>query len=568
MSLVYFTLCLRTIKLEIVEVKLKKTILRGNRESTVFGNVIYYAFYQVPYAEPPLREFRFREPKPIQNWKKYLNAKIEYYGACAQGHIIHRKSIYGVEDCLYLNVYTPQLATYNKDNLKSVLVWFHGYGFVSSISHLYGPDFFILNDIVFVSVSYRIGPFGFLKTDDGSTDENVGLKDIIMSLKWVRNNIKKFGGDKTKITVMGFDSAGTMLALLLASGFKFLFSKLILHSSSMFSPSLFARNTSLETIRLRNLLMKYTLTDIDTAFTNDIIEAWTSRGIYSAKDITRFQRPVIPFTPTVGLFDEKSLFNKRPDELLKTHNFNIPILLGFNSQESISEIIPFLNNPLLLKLLEDDFKFMVPFQDGCSYEFKSKTYKRLAEIIKQKYFPGKIDEMSIKPFINYATDLQTYPIYHFIKRISKVNQNTSFVYKFNYRGQLNANLRTSTQGTSIQVNGTAKGDELCYLLRCEPLNRVYASMLEHEYDGSDKLLIKEVTTLWANFIKYGNPTPDNNYNYTWLPTNSTNNKILLIGNVRKMVTPTKENLMYKFWNNIYNDYYHERHCNEQPRDEL
>ena len=83
----------------------------------------------------------------------------------------------------------------------------HGGGFCrgSSRTDLYGPDYLLQKDIVFVSFNYRLGPIGFLSLDDPKLEipGNAGLKDQILALKWVQSNIENFGGDPKQCTIFG-----------------------------------------------------------------------------------------------------------------------------------------------------------------------------------------------------------------------------------------------------------------------------------------------------------------------------------------------------------------------------
>lgn len=102
----------------------------------------------------------------------------------------------GVEDCLRLNVYVPHQFGEKLKNL-SVLAFFHGGGFVcgSGIQSSYNPAYFLDNDVILVTSNYRLGPLGFLSTEDENCPGNFGLKDQAMVLKWIQENIKQFGGD-------------------------------------------------------------------------------------------------------------------------------------------------------------------------------------------------------------------------------------------------------------------------------------------------------------------------------------------------------------------------------------
>ncbi|CAG2062859.1 unnamed protein product, partial [Timema podura] len=150
----------------------------------------------------------FQSPKPPSRWSGVRNA-TEDTSPCTQRSIFARQvEVSGSEDCLYLNVYTPQLPDGSNDDLP-VMVWFHGGGWVSGAgtSKFYGPQFLLDKDIVLVTVTYRLGPIGFLSTGDEAAPGNSGLKDQVAALRWVQDNIAVFGGNPNSVTIFG-ESAG------------------------------------------------------------------------------------------------------------------------------------------------------------------------------------------------------------------------------------------------------------------------------------------------------------------------------------------------------------------------
>lgn len=127
--------------------------------------------------------------------------------ACPQKDLSTKKII-GSEDCLYLNVYRPELVTPEKR--LPVLIFIHGGSFKggSADPELYGPDYFMdTQKVIVVTIQYRLGVLGFLAADHLSCKGNFGLKDQNMALHWVYSNIRKFGGDPRQVTLMG-QSAG------------------------------------------------------------------------------------------------------------------------------------------------------------------------------------------------------------------------------------------------------------------------------------------------------------------------------------------------------------------------
>ena len=117
------------------------------------------------------------------------------------------KKVVGSEDCLHLNIYTNSLET---EKPRPVLVYIFGGGFSSgsSSTDIYGPDFLLLADVIIVTFSFRLGPFGFMSFRDESLNVpgNAALKDQLMALKFIKRNIGNFGGDSENITLFGHSS--------------------------------------------------------------------------------------------------------------------------------------------------------------------------------------------------------------------------------------------------------------------------------------------------------------------------------------------------------------------------
>uniref|UniRef100_T1HUH8 Carboxylic ester hydrolase n=1 Tax=Rhodnius prolixus TaxID=13249 RepID=T1HUH8_RHOPR len=120
-------------------------------------------------------------------------------------------AVVGSEDCLYLSVYTHSL---KPETLNPVLVYIHGGVFEFGGGEFEGrPGNFMDHDVVVVTMNYRLGPLGFLSMEDEILPGNLGLKDQTMALRWVQRNIKNFGGDPKKVTIMGESAGGASIYL-------------------------------------------------------------------------------------------------------------------------------------------------------------------------------------------------------------------------------------------------------------------------------------------------------------------------------------------------------------------
>ena len=163
-------------------------------------------FKGIPFAQPPVGDLRWREPMPAKAWTETRDADA-FSAPCMQGGN-------SSEDCLYLNVWTPEWPPKSR---KAVMVWFHGGGnFAGSASDpLFDGESLARQGVLLVTAQYRLGVFGFFahpeltRESSHRSSGNYGLLDQIAALRWVRDNIAKFGGDPGNVTIFG-ESAGSL----------------------------------------------------------------------------------------------------------------------------------------------------------------------------------------------------------------------------------------------------------------------------------------------------------------------------------------------------------------------
>ena len=175
-------------------------------------------FKNIPFAQPPVGELRWREPLPAKAWTGVRDAT-------AMGPMCHQNDnpqLPHSEDCLQLNVWTPK---FPMTSPVPVMVWVHGGGNTagSGIESLFNGEVLASHGVVVVNVNYRLGVFGFF-AHPGLTKEsphhasgNYGLADQIMALRWVQENIAKFGGDPKNVTIFGESAGASDVNSLIAS---------------------------------------------------------------------------------------------------------------------------------------------------------------------------------------------------------------------------------------------------------------------------------------------------------------------------------------------------------------
>lgn len=189
----------------------------------------------IPYAQPPTGPWRFKAPRPPTGWSGVLDATSpgpspvqsgsSMFSGVLPGNRVERVE----EDCLTLDVWTPS----SGDGVsRPVMVWICGGAFMtggSAIETYDGSALAATQDVVVVSVNYRLGALGFLWVDGG--DSNCGLRDQLEALRWVGRHIASFGGDPERITVFGESAgAGSILHMLPAAAREGLVARAILQS--------------------------------------------------------------------------------------------------------------------------------------------------------------------------------------------------------------------------------------------------------------------------------------------------------------------------------------------------
>jgi para-nitrobenzyl esterase len=203
-------------------------------------------FLGIPYAKPPLGNLRWMPPQPAAKWTAVRGA-TKFGPTCAQVTTLgpFASPPNSNEDCLYLNVFTPDL----KGKLP-VLVWIHGGGYVDGASNDYDPTKLVTKGkLVVVTFNYRLNLFGFLAhpalEKAGSASGNYGIMDVQAALKWVQQNIAAFGGNPGNVTLGGQSAgAGATAANVLSPGAKGLFHRAIFQSGGYtpFVPKVVAEN--------------------------------------------------------------------------------------------------------------------------------------------------------------------------------------------------------------------------------------------------------------------------------------------------------------------------------------
>lgn len=283
----------------------------------------------VPFGANTAGTRRFREPKPVQPWPGVRDC-TRFGPPAMQGTFGIRGTVLGSEDCLNLDIVRP-----DTDEVLPVVVCFHGGTFVTGASHekvLQGHRLTAATNIVYVSLNFRLGVLGYLDVRSLGDDcvANPAIRDQILALRWIRDNIAAFGGDPDAVTIMGESAGGAaVLHLMCAPDARGLFHRAIAQSpppASVHSRRQAARWVQ-ALIRKLGLAPDTTLDQLRDIPAETLVRAGQSL-MFNSKEALQFN---ISFMPTL---DSASLPQHPIDTFNAGEQARVPLIVGTNSDEA------------------------------------------------------------------------------------------------------------------------------------------------------------------------------------------------------------------------------------------
>lgn len=399
----------------------------------------------------------------------------------------------GQENCLVANIFTPFDNNIKKQSLP-VMIFIHGGGYYwgSNSNLIYNPKHLVQKGVIVVTINYRLGAFGFLCLNTYTAPGNVGLKDQIMAIKWVKSNIEAFGGNPNDLTVFGESAGSASIHYLIVSGaYNGLFNKAILESSSILSPILFNGDptASAYIVASRLGLQSNSIDDVvavfENASANDIVKA-------SHMDAKNNALSPYLFGPCVENKDfNNSLITENPLDLLKssTYKEDLTIILGYNNKEGMMYAGKY-DKEGLSKLNETFFQVLPR-----NIKFKNiKERNILADYVKKYYFENNgFININYSKLIDYFSD--SLMIYSSVKSAYNFILNNVTLYNYYFKYSSSRNLNKFASGFPLE-KGANHADELFYLFEPAPYKILPST-------PSDLKMIDTLTSLWTNFAKHG-----------------------------------------------------------------
>ena len=298
------------------------TCYQGALNSTSSG-VQYAAFQGIRYAEGPIGKLRFKPPQPLTE-NGTIDVSQESTVMCLQ------QDGTGQEDCLLLNIYVPEKIFNDESGTKyPVMFWIYGGGYVigDGTFFTYGPQPLMdKEEIILVTVNYRLGPFGFLSLGSEGAHGNNGLLDQNLALQWVQQNIGNFRGDPDMVTIFGESAGSLSVALQVVSPMsRGLFQRAIMESGVVLGPTWHFIPPEEASSSGTGMAANLGCTSIE-----DYLECLQS------KDVTEILEGGVDgsrWMPTIDL----AFLPERPIDILEKGEFDhsIEVILGSNAAEGL-----------------------------------------------------------------------------------------------------------------------------------------------------------------------------------------------------------------------------------------
>ena len=440
------------------------TVTGGRLEGVVANGIA--SFKGLPFAASAAGENRWRSPQPVKPWTGVKKAD-KFASGCVQNANMIR--IFGgdtnfSEDCLYLNVWTPAKSASEK---LPVMVWIYGGAFAGGQTSLpvYDGTRLAEKGVVLVSVSYRVGAFGFLASpelskESGHGSGDYGIEDQIAGLQWVKQNIAKFGGDPARVTIFGESAGAISVSMLAASPLaKGLFAGAISESGGNFGPAKTGNEGGVNVPPLK-------LAEADG---QKFLSGLGAKDLKSARALPadKIQAAVGPgFGGFWPVFDGHVLLGDQY-ELYQAGKFNdTPILIGTNSDEGGLFTPPKVTSAM----------FVQQIRGG---------YGDKADVILTAN-PHATDAEARTAAKNVFRETAfAWPTWAWARLQSQKSKNKVFVYYFDHR-------------TPQSPDGANHGAEIPFVFRNQ--SPPFGAATPDEVALSDT-----ISTYWTNFAKTGDP---------------------------------------------------------------
>lgn len=448
------------------------------------------AFLGIPFAKPPVGELRFAKPEPPEPWNDVKKTVKFGPRGIQKDWMFYVKWKFGEtsEDNLYLNVFTPVWEP--PSDGFAVMVFVHGGAFVSDSSVKYGDigicRHLVPHGVVVVTVQYRLGYLGFSSTGDSACVDNLALWDMTAALEWVNQNIAAFAGNPNNVTVFGQSAGGASVDLLsLSPVSRDLFHKVIPMSGN--ASCEWAINEDV----IRTCIQFAAKTGVEETNTVEFIKKLRQvDAMKFATSLRALKNETRTIKTEIGPRVDGNFLPKHPREMRLEAPIK-PTLVGTCQYEGLLFLLLDNKKPSMAQL-EEIIAEQIPEKYYADFiALRSEALRLYVDPEKDHHDKAKLQ----KAFVMLYSDLfMNSGTQEYVLEQLKQNNANTYLYSFDYCNPKNWGI----MGFMVPFEGATHCTDLTYLLDIRFL-------MNFSFDEQDNKMIANMTKLWTNFAKYGNP---------------------------------------------------------------
>ncbi|XP_021953370.2 esterase E4 [Folsomia candida] len=486
-------------------VHLGQGVLQGKTEISRGGRK-FNAFYGVPFGKIAKR---FEMAKPADGWSGVKIATAKGPECINTG--FDNWSVTGSEDCLNLDVYTPHLPSNESSEsgkLLPVLVWIYGGGFVGGSKNAYGGSYFMDENVILVLINYRLGAFGFLNAGVSSARGNQGMKDQVLGLRWIRDNIAHFSGDKNKVTIFGESAGGVSVSLLTVSPMaQGLFHGAIMQSGTAGMP-FFYHGVDGPSLAVK-LAKEVDCPSSNMEYLVECLQRLDPKviGPYSRMiNELGFDESAINMSPSYETYlppDNSTVdvfLSCDPYKLAAAGNYSkVPMVIGIAAFETNGMISHTLKNASLVKKLNHQWGRIAP--NFLFFSSRAEDPGETSHAIKTHFFgDGKIDASSSSGYESLMSDRH---FVHSTRVFADLYAKHVPVYLYNFTQMVPVVKHSHVQDDGKSRRVPSHADEIPYMFE---VSGDFAQMFNQIGKGhEDEKFSREVVATWVAFAATGKP---------------------------------------------------------------
>ncbi|CAO2610282.1 Acylcarnitine hydrolase [Lemmus lemmus] len=463
--------------------------VRGSLVKVNNTEVGVHIFLGIPFARPLVGPLRFAPPEAPEPWSGVRDG-TSYPAMCPQNDdMVNSEGLKMIkhfmppismsEDCLYLNIYTPAHAR-EGSNLP-VMVWIHGGALVIGMASMTdGSTLAAIEDVVVVTIQYRLGVLGFFSTGDQHAKGNWGYLDQVAALRWVQQNIAYFGGNPDQVTIFGESAGGTSVSSHVVSPMsKGLFHRAIMENGVAVLPGLISSSSEVIYQTVANL------SGCEAMDSEALVHCLRGKSEAEVLAINK----VFQAIPAVV---DGEFLPKHPQELLASGNFHpVPSIIGVNNGE---------------------YGWIIPVAIENTQKIKEITKENLETVMKktaaQMTLPPECSDLLMEEYMNNTEDAQTLQIQYkemiadflFVipaLQVAKSQRSHATVYFYEFRHV--PSYEKDTRPPHVKAD---HADEVPFVFRYSRWG------MKPDFTEEEKLLSRTMMKYWTNFARHGNPNSE------------------------------------------------------------